>query len=801
MANKRIKDLATTKYKGFMALDDADGTGKMDVATIFNNFGGKFMDNVTEAKAGKLYMHNGSLYEAEEDYQGVWDASKFIKTDVDTVCQKLSARVDDILSFVDYDLSDATSGYYYDASGNLVANAESYYKNISFTSADEGKFVTISTNRVGTISDTRYYVLFDSNGVRIDVIAAGDIKNIYDDLYTFPVPVENGWVLKASWRDVVTPTIKRNDKLNPAIAIQFKSLNDRTDALDIQINGKTIYSDIDLSGATIGYYYNASGNLVADSSSAYKDITFAAADAGKYVTISTNRVGTISDSRRYLLYNSNNVLVKQIAAGEIKNDYNDLYMFELPVQTGWVLKASWNKAVTPSISYIESYTPSLEERIVGVGYVSTTGNDTTGDGSSYNPFKTLSKAIENGHTEIVIDGGIYTDDQIDLSKTKSGKLTIKGIGSKKVIFKRSSALLVNSGAEELVTGYSNVYSVDSSSPGYSGDVQLLFFDGLNDETTAISAESAHPLERGLFYRNDCAKIVKCTSATLADALNEIENSDSFKWFYDNGKLYFNRSNSDTSVYPIYRANGSYLVCKDNLSLDVSNIEFRYGRVNLEKLNIVNMYNVSCKYVYAYGAFAYTNCLAVTFDHCEAAACFMGVNGDGFNGNASTTEIGSKCSQVTLRECWSHDNNDDGYSDHGNTEATLDGGLFEYNRKGGVTPSYGCHCVCKNTYSRHNYNGFYYTGTATDSGNAGQMACYDCVSENNNESSSSSNGGFKVNGTGNKAILVNCKSLNDHIAFRIETGYAKIIDCGYVGADLAVVSGGGTVEKIKTTLAE
>lgn len=31
MANKRIKDLVTTKYKGFMALDDVDGTGKYDV--------------------------------------------------------------------------------------------------------------------------------------------------------------------------------------------------------------------------------------------------------------------------------------------------------------------------------------------------------------------------------------------------------------------------------------------------------------------------------------------------------------------------------------------------------------------------------------------------------------------------------------------------------------------------------------------------------------------------------------------------------------------------------------------------
>ena len=77
MANKRIKDLATTKYTGFMALDDADGTGKMDVDTIFNNFAGEFEENVTNCIAGKLYMHSGVLYKARYNYTGVWNPSMF----------------------------------------------------------------------------------------------------------------------------------------------------------------------------------------------------------------------------------------------------------------------------------------------------------------------------------------------------------------------------------------------------------------------------------------------------------------------------------------------------------------------------------------------------------------------------------------------------------------------------------------------------------------------------------------------------------------------------------------------------
>lgn len=72
-----IKSLATTKYKGFMALDDADGTGKMDVDTIFNNFAPKFVPNETNAVAGLPYVYDGKLYVAKENYNGDWDASKF----------------------------------------------------------------------------------------------------------------------------------------------------------------------------------------------------------------------------------------------------------------------------------------------------------------------------------------------------------------------------------------------------------------------------------------------------------------------------------------------------------------------------------------------------------------------------------------------------------------------------------------------------------------------------------------------------------------------------------------------------
>jgi lysophospholipase L1-like esterase len=93
-----IKSLASTKYKGFMALDDADGTGKMDVDTIFNNFAPPFIPsdkpNPTTTVAGQPYMYNGVLYTAKEAYQGAWDSTKFIEVPMSSLTLSRIANPD-----------------------------------------------------------------------------------------------------------------------------------------------------------------------------------------------------------------------------------------------------------------------------------------------------------------------------------------------------------------------------------------------------------------------------------------------------------------------------------------------------------------------------------------------------------------------------------------------------------------------------------------------------------------------------------------------------------------------------------
>ena len=71
MANKRIKDLATVKYKGFMALDDADGTGKFPVENLIGSMAPIF-DPTVEYTANQSVMYQGKLYKFLQTHSGPW---------------------------------------------------------------------------------------------------------------------------------------------------------------------------------------------------------------------------------------------------------------------------------------------------------------------------------------------------------------------------------------------------------------------------------------------------------------------------------------------------------------------------------------------------------------------------------------------------------------------------------------------------------------------------------------------------------------------------------------------------------
>ena len=76
MANKRIKDLASIKYEGFLPLDDENGTGKFNFSRLLSVFSRIFRDDVNYS-AKQTVMYNAKMYVFKTDHTaGPWDSTQ-----------------------------------------------------------------------------------------------------------------------------------------------------------------------------------------------------------------------------------------------------------------------------------------------------------------------------------------------------------------------------------------------------------------------------------------------------------------------------------------------------------------------------------------------------------------------------------------------------------------------------------------------------------------------------------------------------------------------------------------------------
>ena len=438
-------------------------------------------------------------------------------------------------------------------------------------------------------------------------------------------------------------------------------------------------------------------------------------------------------------------------------------------------------------------------------YVGTNGNDANAGNSTSYPLATINAALEKGAKTIIMLPGRYEALTCDLSKTSHAEIHLQAYANtnEKVIIRNIGREIAKS--EELVSGYTKVYkALNGTINTYNTNDVWIIQDFVNEASTLITDEDRHPCQRGMTYRCDSTRIVKTSASTLEAALTEIENSDDYKFFYDESTstYYFSRPQEVDSSHPISVLGRTSFLQNTNRqhSLYITGIELDGFYMALLKTNNSVISDCKVKNVAAAGGFRYDRSVNATFIKCEAQHVQNGSNGDGFNGHSeSTGDFDSKQTVVELRDCWAHDNFDDGYSDHERSEIAIHGGLYEWNGKAGVTPSYGSHCSCVNVYSRNNYAGFYYTGAATqaEGGKYGQMICYNCVAENNRRGGTKT--GFKVANTGNNMILVNCKSINNEKGFDIssDAGTATLIDCGSLNND-TVLSGTTSKYVIKNT---
>lgn len=385
------------------------------------------------------------------------------------------------------------------------------------------------------------------------------------------------------------------------------------------------------------------------------------------------------------------------------------------------------------------------------------GNDTNPGTTESAALATFAAAFAKTgvDTTIVLIGD--TTERLNI-KSKSNQRSVRLIGKRGLVNRIICGTKIDTGT--LVAGTTNVYQTPLASFSTATQFQL-FQHEVFDESTLIPDDERHPLQRGKTYRCDSTKITRVTS------LDAVKTSEGYTFFYDTDAqiLYVKIKEGTTlAANPVYIPGGSGISGNDgSVAFEMVNIECWYGSISLRLCHGGRAIDCAAKYALGGGAWSWNEAIGLELIRCEAARAFSGSGtGDGFNAHSTTTDPAlAKHTVATMIDCWSHDNNDDGYSDHERCETTIIGGLFEYNVKAGLTPAYGCHDTISNAYCRKNVNnGIALVGgaSAVEGGRGSQIFVMSCICENNTNN-------YYVSGTGggtsdlNTGKFVNCVSLN------------------------------------------
>ena len=197
---------------------------------------------------------------------------------------------------------------------------------------------------------------------------------------------------------------------------------------------------------------------------------------------------------------------------------------------------------------------------------------------------------------------------------------------------------------------------------------------------------------GKTYRCDSTKITRVTS------LDAVKTSEGYTFFYDTDAqmLYVKIKRGYNVSHQPGLHSGRFRYFRQwqvPLLFEMVNIECWYGSISLRYCHGGRAIDCAAKYAFGGGAWSWGGGnWCVELIRCEAARAFScSSTGDGFNAHSTTTDPAlAKHTVATMIDCWSHDNNDDGYSDHERWRNNHYWRIVWIQRKAGLTPAFGCH---------------------------------------------------------------------------------------------------------------
>jgi len=440
--------------------------------------------------------------------------------------------------------------------------------------------------------------------------------------------------------------------------------------------------------------------------------------------------------------------------------------------------------------------------------VASTGSDTA-YGSRFTPMKTLQAALLN--PRLLNGGEIWIADSAEYAQgTTSTAITNKFgplfIGA----YSGESPLLTCGTKLSSITktgGYSKVYQCSLVATPTAGG--RLYEHLVPDQRTAIAISDRLALQKGRATRNPSSAINAAASIADIDAAPD----DDPRWFWTGGTLYFSiYGGGDATAADIRVPFSNSLLINSvpagMLRLEMANLQFLYGRLNLANLAALKMWDVMAGASNTGELLSYDNCGHIETWNLE---CWGSAN-DGANGH--DTRDPNRCqSQVIHNHPWLHDNIGDGESDHENFLSRMIGGLLEFNGKAGMVPANGCHATAHGVIARNNGllvpnggGGFAITNAVLerDKGIGTQFDLFDCVSIGNPYNFMCGPDNIGGGGTGgqtdvnHRMTLTNCASIDASIAgYFARVGGLIAINSTHMGTGLAKQEKDGGVITVHT----
>lgn len=385
-----------------------------------------------------------------------------------------------------------------------------------------------------------------------------------------------------------------------------------------------------------------------------------------------------------------------------------------------------------------------------------------------------------------------------------------------------------------------VHNINDAENGYIYTTSVwICQDGTSDENTAVV-----PSEMNALYHKRTHRMNMCSRIYQVNNIDAIKSASKPSFYIDTAanKMYFTIKDGTTlENNPVYigrnpkddykHNNDVNLLIGPTHDVTIRNIDFAYGRIQVEGVENCTVencitYGIPGNASTGFGISSSSKYVKIV--NCE----ICGNSSDGLNcGNANSPICGNFINTdfkgtgmsrggifVHIKDCWVHDNSDDGISEHGKGCFIIENSLLEYNGVSGCTVAgsdsnyIGC-IFRKNAWRSIERGGF--ENLSNDS--VGHCLVKDCVAIDNYGKADYS---LRSMGLNSYTTFQNCKSIRTEteipswvygyksinpVGFEVENksvNHAVLMDCASnraiktrfgSSADVKVFSGDNIVE--------